>query len=132
MEASETSIYLAKLMGPIYLVIAIGMLLNRDYFRAMAREVAASPALFYLTGVLALVVGGLIVILNNVWSGWAVVITLVGWAAIAKGVVRTVLPTQATSWVAKVTGNANAMTAAGVATLALGAFLTAMGYGLAG
>jgi len=112
MEASETSIYLAKLMGPIYLVVAIGMLLNRDYFRTMAKEVAASPALFYLTGVLALVVGGLIVLLHNVWSGRPIVITLVGWAAIAKGVVRTVLPTRAASWVAKITDNANALMAA--------------------
>jgi hypothetical protein len=128
----ETSIYLAKLMGPIYLVIAIGMLLNRDHFRAVAKEVAASPALFYLSGVLALVIGGLIVLLNNVWSGWPVVITLVGWAAILKGIVRTVLPTQATSWVAKVTANDTAMTAAGLVALALGAFLTAMGSWLAG
>jgi hypothetical protein len=128
----ETSIYLARLMGPIYLVIAIGMLLNRDFFRAVAKEIAASPALFYLTGALALVIGGLIVLLHNVWSGWPIVITLVGWAAIAKGVVRTVLPTQASSRVAKITDNPNAMTGAGLATLALGAFLTAMGYWLAG
>jgi len=128
----ETSIYLAKLMGPIYLVIAIGMLLNRDHYRAVANEIAASPALFYLAGVLALVIGGLIVLLNNVWSGWPVVITILGWTAIAKGVVRTVLPARATSWAAKVTGNANAMMGAGLAALALGAFLTAMGYGLAG
>ena len=128
----ETSIYLAKLMGPIYLVIAIGMLLNREHFRAVAKKFATSPALFYLSGALALVIGGLIVLLNNVWSGWPVVITLVGWVAILKGIVRTVLPTQATSWVAKVTGNDNAMTAAGLVALALGAFLTAMGYWLAG
>src|SRR5450631_1252900 len=85
----ETSIYLAKLMGPIYLVVAIGMLLDREQFRAVAKEFATSPGLFYLSGIIALIIGGLIVILNNVWSGWPIVITLVGWAAIAKGVART-------------------------------------------
>lgn len=127
----ETSIYLAKLMGPIYLVVAVGILFNQDHFRAAARDVAASPALFYLSGVLALVIGGLIVLLNNVWQGWPIVITLVGCAAIAKGVVRTALPTQAMSWVGKVTANANMTMAAGLVALALGAFLTAMGYALA-
>lgn len=126
----ETSIYLAKLIGPIYLVIAVGMLLNQDHFRAVAKEVAASPALFYLTGTIALIAGGLIVLLHNVWSGWPIVITLLGWAAVLKGVVRTVLPTQAMSWVAKVTANANAMTAAGLAALALGTYLAAMGFWL--
>ena len=90
----ETSIYLAKLMGPIYLVVAVGMLLNREHFRAVAKEFATSPGLFYLSGIIALIIGGLIVILNKVWSGWPIVITLVGWAAIAKGVARTVLPTR--------------------------------------
>ena len=127
----ETSIYLAKLMGPIYLVVAVGILFNQDHFRAVAKDVAVSPALFYLSCVLALVIGGLIVLLNNVWQGWPIVITLVGCAAIAKGVVRTALPTQAMSWVGKVTANANMTMAAGLVALALGAFLTAMGYALA-
>jgi hypothetical protein len=128
----ETSIYLAKLIGPIYLVVAAGILINQDHFRAVAKEVAASPALFYLTGALALIVGGLIVLLHNVWQGWPIVITLLGWASIAKGVVRTLAPQWSTNWVAKVTANTNVMTAAGVVALALGAFLTAMGYQLVG
>jgi hypothetical protein len=131
-DALETSIYLAKLIGPIYLVVAIGMLLNQGHFRAMAKEIAASPALFYLTGVIALIIGGLIVLLHNVWQGWPIVVTLLGWAAILKGVVRTVLPAQSAIWVQKVTGNVNAMTAAALVALALGAYLTAMGFGLAG
>ena len=128
----ETSIYLAKLMGPIYLVVAIGMLLNREQFRAVAKEFATSPGLFYLSGIIALIIGGLIVILNNVWSGWPIVITLVGWAAIAKGVARTVLPTRTAAWASNVSGNANVLTVAAFVVLALGAYLTAMGYWLAG
>lgn len=128
----ETSIYLAKLMGPIYLVVAAGLLINQDHFRAVAKEVAASPALFYLTGVIALIIGGLIVLLHNVWSGWPIVVTLVGWAAIAKGVVRTLAPGRATEMVSKLIDSPNAVTATGLVALALGAFLTAMGYGLAG
>ena len=124
----ETSIYLAQLMGPIYLVVAIGILLNQDHFRAVTKEVAASPALFYLSGALALIIGGLIVILNNVWHGWPIVITLVGWVAIAKGVVRVALPAQARTWVAKAVANPNMTLVAGVTALALGGFLTAMGY----
>jgi hypothetical protein len=128
----ETSIYLAKLMGPIYLVVALGILINQDHFRAIAKEVAASPALFYLTGVIALIIGGLIVLLHDVWSGWPIVVTLIGWAAIAKGVVRTLAPGWAVETVSKIIDSPNAVTATGLVALALGAFLTAMGYVLAG
>jgi hypothetical protein len=129
-EHMETSIYLAKLIGPIYLVVAIGLLLNQEHYRSVAKEFAASPALFYLSGIIALIIGGLIVLLHNVWSGWPIVVTLLGWAAIAKGAVRTLVPTWATGVVGKMTANANALTATGLAALALGAYLTAMGYWL--
>ena len=126
----ETSIYLAKLIGPIYLVIGLGILLNRNYYRAVVEDVAANPALSYFTGVLALVAGGLIVILNNVWQGWPALITVLGWLAILKGVVRTIFPTQSASWAGRITENAGLMTAAGLVALVLGAYLTAMGYWL--
>ncbi len=126
----ETSIYLAKLMGPIYLLVGVGILLNQDHFRAVIKEVSDSPALFYLTGIIAIIIGGLIVILNNVWSGWPVVITLVGWLAIAKGAVRLIAPDRAKAMVARMTASENAMTAIALVSLALGAYLTGMGYWL--
>jgi uncharacterized membrane protein HdeD (DUF308 family) len=128
----ETSILLAKIIGPIYLVIAAGLLLNQDHFRAVAKEVASSPALFYLTGVLALVLGMLIVRFHNVWTGWPAVITILGWLAVLRGVVRVVTPDRAREMVSRMTGNAAVMTGAVVIAFALGAFLTAMGYGFAG
>lgn len=125
----ETSIYLAKLLGPIYLVVAIGMLLNSDRFRATAKEIAASPALSYLTGIAALVAGGFIVLLHNVWQGWPIVITLLGCAAILKGIVRLLFPAQSSSWITQFTASPNALTATALIALALGAYLTAMGFG---
>ncbi len=126
----ETSIYLAKLMGPIYFVIGLGVLINPAYFRSVAREVAASPALLYLTAVFALVAGGLIVILNNVWSGWPIVITILGWLAILKGTVRILAPTRSTEMINRFIANPNFETATGLVALALGAYLTAMGFWL--
>jgi hypothetical protein len=126
----ETSIYLAKLIGPIYLVVAAGLLLNQEHYRTVAKEFAANPALFYLSGVIALIIGGLIVLLHNVWSGWALVITLLGWAAIAKGAVRMLTPQWATGVIGKMIASENALTATSLLALALGAYLTAMGYWL--
>jgi uncharacterized membrane protein HdeD (DUF308 family) len=126
----ETSIYLAKLIGPIYLVIGVGLLLNADNSRAIVKEFKDSPALFYLSGILALIIGGLIVLLHNVWSGWPIVITLLGWAAILKGLIRIIAPDTAKSFISKITGNKNDMTAAALVALALGAYFTAMGFWL--
>jgi len=126
----ETSIYLAKLIGPIYLLVGAGVLLNQNHFRSIAQELVASPALFYLSAVIALIIGGLIVILHNVWDGWPIVITLLGWLAIAKGAVRILAPTQSSDLIRKMIASSNAVTPIGLISLALGAYLTAMGFWL--
>ena len=67
----ETSLFLARLIGPIFIIIGIGLLLNRDMYRTAAEEVFKSRALFYVFGALALA-GGLAIVLNhNVGVGLA-------------------------------------------------------------
>jgi small-conductance mechanosensitive channel len=126
----ETSIYLAKLIGPIYLVVGLGLLLNREHYSGLIQEFSASPALFYLSAIIALIFGGLIVLLHNVWTGWPVVITLIGWAAILKGTARSLLPTQTAAGLKHFAEKPNLILIGALVAMALGAFLTAMGYGL--
>jgi hypothetical protein len=126
----ETSLLLAKILGSIYLVIGLGILINQDYFRSVAKEVAASPALVLLTGLLSLILGSLIVAIHNVWEGWPVVITILGWLAVLRGVLRIIVPQRAMEIAEKMTATANSVTAAALVALALGAYLAAMGYWL--
>ena len=53
----ETSIFLARLLGPTMLVIGLGLLVNRATYRALSLEILDSPALIYLAGLIAFVVG---------------------------------------------------------------------------
>lgn len=126
----ETSIYLAKLMGPIFLVLGLGVVMNQSYFRGVAREISGSPALFFVTGMISLVIGGIIAILHPVWTGWPIVITLIAWLMILRGVMRAVLPSHAHRVVDRIAANPNVETATGLGLLALGAYLTGMGYWL--
>ena len=85
----DTSIFLARLLGPSMLVIGLGLLLNRATYRDLSLEVLDSPALIYLAGLIALVAGLAIVLTHNVWvAGWPVVITIFGWVSLAAGIFR--------------------------------------------
>ena len=87
----DTSIFLARLLGPSMLVIGLGLLLNRATYRDLSLEVLDSPALIYLAGLIALVAGLAIVLTHNVWvAGWPVVITIFGWVSLAAGIFRIV------------------------------------------
>ncbi|MEM9030902.1 MAG: hypothetical protein AAGC70_21290 [Pseudomonadota bacterium] len=89
----DTSIFLAKLMGPILLVIGLTVLLNRPAITSVAKEFIDSRAPLFLAGLLTLVAGLAIVNVHNVWvTDWPVIITVFGWAAIVGGIMRVGLP----------------------------------------
>jgi hypothetical protein len=120
--------YLAKLSGPIFLTIGIGMLVNGAFYRDLITEALASHVLIYLSGVLSLLAGLAIVITHNRWSGgWPVIITVLGWLMVIGGVIRIVVPQ-----VAQVAGTIYAGRAAivvvAILCVALGSFLSFKGF----
>src|SRR5262245_40062207 len=74
------SLFLARLLGPLFVAIAIGVLVNGAVFRAIAEEGLRSHALIYLTGLFAMTAGVAILLNHNVWVGdWRVLITIFVW-----------------------------------------------------
>ena len=89
----QTSVFLARLLGPVFVAIAIGVLVNGAVFRAIAEEGLRSHALIYLTGLFAMTAGVAILLNHNVWAAdWRVLITLFGWIAAIGGAQRIIWP----------------------------------------
>ena len=90
-----TSIFLARLIGPVCLVIGVALLVNGEGFRAMLFEFIDSPALIFLSGILTMVAGLAIVVTHNLWvPDWRVLITVIGWLGTIGGAIRIVVPQQ--------------------------------------
>jgi hypothetical protein len=122
----ETSLFLAKILGLLYLTVGVGILLNKDHYNKLMKECMNSAVLMYFGGALALVAGLVIVMFHNIWlSEWYVIITVIGWLALVKGIVLLVSPKSinnfAAFWV-------NRMQLAGLVTLILGLVLGYYGY----
>ena len=93
MTETNTSRYLARLIGPVFLAIGVGMLINAPIYRVLGAQFLQSTALIYLSGLLALPVGIAILLVHNVWvANWRVLITLLGWLAMIGGIFRIVYP----------------------------------------
>ena len=89
----QTSLFLAKLIGPVMLVIGLAVFANQRGFRDMAEEFMASRALMFLSGLLIMPVGLAIVLTHNIRAAdWRVLITLFGWLNAIGGAVRLVAP----------------------------------------
>src|SRR5688572_10715214 len=94
----NTSIFLARLIGPISLVGGISLFLNRADYKAMAQEFLRSPALIYLSGLLTMTAGLAVVLNHNLWvADWRVLPTIFGWLATLGGAARIALPRQVRS-----------------------------------
>jgi len=125
----QTSIFLAKLIGPILLVAGVAMLVNRKELDALAHEFLRSRAFLVLFGFIDLAAGLAIVLTHNVWiADWRVIITLLGWLLLVRGLVRIFLPDQVKAFATKVLRNANAVTTSLAVTAALGLVLSYFGY----
>jgi hypothetical protein len=125
----QTSIFLAQLIGPGFLVIGLGMLINRDGYREMAQEFLKSRPLIYLAGLLAIGPGLAIVLVHNVWAAdWRVIITIFGWLGTIGGAFRILFPRQVSELGNRVLASTNFMLIPAVVVLALGAILSFYGY----
>ena len=86
---SPRTIYLGRLIGLYCVLIALCMISHKqvtvDTTTALVHD---APVLFFAS-VTAMVAGLAIVLAHNVWSGGAlpVVVTLVGWMALIKGLI---------------------------------------------
>jgi hypothetical protein len=88
-----TSVFLARLIGPVMLVIGLAVFANQRAFRDVAEEFLASRALLFLSGLLIMPMGLAIVLTHNIWTAdWRVLITLFGWLSAIGGAVRLAAP----------------------------------------
>jgi hypothetical protein len=125
----QTSIFLARLIGPVALAVAIALFINKRAFAAMAEEFLQSRALLYLSGFLLMPAGLAIVLTHNVWvANWRVIITLLGWLMTIGGAIRVIFPDKVQAWGRGFLRQPMGAYIAGGIWLAFGAVLTFYGY----
>jgi len=79
------SIFLARLLGPMYVVLAVALFFKPQMFRTVLKDFIASAALVYLSGFFGLLGGMALVLVHNVWAlDWRLLITILGWIALAR------------------------------------------------
>ena len=91
-----TSIFLAKLIGPVLLVMGVGILLNAKAFRPVFDEIVRNRALVVLFGLMTMSAGLAVVLVHNVWvAHWPVIITILAWLTTISGAFRLLAPQDA-------------------------------------
>lgn len=89
----ETSLFLAQFWGWIIVVIGLVYILKSKTLTDEIFSLVEDRGFAILSGWVALIIGLTTVVLHNIWSAdWRVVITVLGWLTLAKGVIRIGFP----------------------------------------
>lgn len=125
----QTSIFLAKLLGPMFILVGVAILFRPQAFGALLQDFMESRILMYLAGVLGLLAGLALVLTHDVWAlDWRLIITLIGWASVVRAVV-TIFRPQQIMWIgSKFLEHRRLFFGAAVVDLVIGLVLSYFGY----
>ncbi|MBI3021970.1 MAG: hypothetical protein HYY59_08230 [Candidatus Omnitrophica bacterium] len=81
------------MIGLVYLTAGLGSCCNPGFYQRLLKSFQENPAVVFLSGLLALVVGFLLVTFHNVWAWeWSTIITVFGWLTLARGLFTLAAP----------------------------------------
>jgi len=125
----ETSIYLAQIFGVFFLVMGVAAIFNPVYYSTASSGLLKDPVTAFTWGAMSLVLGFVIVHAHNIWKAdWTVLVTLVGWGALLKGIVFLVFPDLARS-ISKIYAKNHAVIIGnGFAALVMGVIFSYYGF----
>jgi len=124
---NTTTLFILQLLGPLYLVVGLKMLLERESFHAMMKSLRQERGLSYSLGVILLVACTALILRHNIWEySLTGLVTLLAWAGAIKGALLILCPKCIMQkWYYE---NNNFLIFAGVFTLAFGGFFVYMGF----
>jgi hypothetical protein len=127
---SERTIFLSRLIGLNSLIVSISMLFHKAAIVATASELAKAPPLLFIGGLFALLAGIAMVLLHNSWSGGLlpVVVTLVGWAVLIRGIIMVFISPEGASTVYEAMHFGNLYYVYVAIPFCLGLYLTCSGF----
>ena len=89
----ETSIFLARVIGLVSVISIAAVMIRYKESAVLEEEAMKSPLHIYLSGFVFLILGALLVVSHSVWVfDWRIVITVLGWLVLLKGMGRIFFP----------------------------------------
>ena len=124
----ETTTFLAQLWGPVILAVGIGVFTSRSYYTRVYRELDKETLAVLLFAMVAITAGIAQIMHHNVWRTFPeIVISLLGWGLLLKGVAFAIAPKlvdKAGDWQA----DSKLIPSAAGFMIILGAYLCSIGY----
>jgi len=87
----DTPIFLAQFWGIVFVLTGITLMINRESVVTLLKLVQ-EDGMVILLGYGALMLGVAHILVYNTWTDWTIIITLIGWLILLKGIIRLIAP----------------------------------------
>lgn len=95
----DTSIFLAKFWGWLFVLFFILLIINPKRIRQMF-AFSKDDRFMIMLAILAIYIGLFHILVHNLWvKDWPVIITLFGWFSLTKGISQFAFPKFANKWI---------------------------------
>lgn len=124
----STSIFLAQAFGIYFAIMTVALLVNHASIVKIVNETPPTSFVTFLAGIFTVILGIVLVLFHNVWvPHWPVVITILAWVTLIKGVMLIVYPNYI-DWAKKYIFNTKLYSMYWIFTLVLAVFFLCKGF----
>jgi uncharacterized membrane protein len=119
--------YLAEVWGISIVVVSLALLIKEKHLKQLFASLETEER-FFEWGFISLVIGLAMILAYNVWTqNWQIIITILGWLALVKGLALLFLPEKMKAW-AKKMQNKQWLPIALVVFVLIGLVITYLGF----
>lgn len=125
---NDISIFLAKFWGWYLIIFFLILSFNPKRIIQIIKDLEDQKFVI-LISFIAIIIGLLSILTHNIWEpNWKLLITLIGWIALIKGLALFIIPKKTTSWFNYI--NIKFVQVIYILLFLLGIFLLNQGYGI--
>lgn len=124
----ELSLFLAKVIGLVLILVSIGLLINKKNTNLLF-NLYSHPEAVLLTGVLETFLGIMFILNHNIWTlDFRGVLTFIGWMLLIRGLGRILFPSKVTNMLKKFKKTQSLLSILLVFVLLIGLYLAYSGF----
>jgi len=125
----ESTIFLGKLFGYVFVLMALHVFFCKKHFRAYAEHMLENPGVANLMSLFTVVMGVLLLLYHNIWApDWGIVVTLLCWVVMIRGLYGFFCPDSMAKVARKLLDSESGLYIAAIINIIIGVFLLIMAY----
>ena len=123
------SIFLARVFALYFLAMGLAVIFHRKYIQECIDHIFENQAMLFVVSFMTLIIGILLVVAHPTWtSDWRVLITIIAWIALLKGIIFLFFPRHLKVFQRKMLMRPMLYPMIGILTVCLGLFFSYCGF----